>query len=403
MADYDLVFEGGGARCYAFAGALNAFHAAGHTYRRLVGTSGGAVTALLCAAGYTPEELLAAISEKVGGQPRFATFLDQPHAQDFSADDLEKSLTLELFKQLHLPGLPLLGRALLKALLVIPPYCQLFSLVECGGFFAGVKIYEWLRERLAAKGLSPDITFSEFAARTGADLSIVVSDTSEMELLILNHRTAPDCPVAWGARMSLSIPYLWREVVWRQEWGLYRGRAKAGCIMIDGGALSNFPLWLFATDPTDPFISAILGPPPAEAPNLGLFLDEELAVPDAPPPPPLAQLLGKLRTVQRIMRIVETVTVSRDKLTFEYDARAVCYLPALSYAATEFNMTDARREALVAAGRAAMRQHLSPTQLIHRRLTGPPLWAYASQPVPRAASPADSDNTSGNGHSKAGN
>ncbi|HEX8181619.1 MAG TPA: patatin-like phospholipase family protein [Pyrinomonadaceae bacterium] len=381
MAQYDVVFEGGGAKCFAFAGALAEFAAAGHTHRRLVGTSGGAVTALLCAAGYTPQELLAAISAKVNGRPRMAAFLDTPRPQDFSDEVLDNSATLELFKQLRLPGLPALGHALLKGLLHLPPYCELFSLNECGGFFAGVNIYEWLRERLVQKGMSPDITCKDFFAHTGSDLSLIVSDTSELELLILNHRTAPDCPVAWAARSSLSIPYLWREVVWRKEWGLYRGRAKAGSILIDGGALSNFPLWLFAMNPEDPFILEVLGPPPPEVPNLGLFLDDELPVPDAPPPPELAQLLGKLRTAKRIMRIVDTITISRDKLTFEYDAQAVCRLPTLNYSVAEFDMTDARRDALVAAGRAAMHQHLFPTgaRVIPHSPTGPPRWALGSQ------------------------
>ena len=384
MTVFDLVFEGGGAKCYAFAGALDALAEAGHTHRRLVGTSGGAVTALLCAARYTPAELLAALSEKVGGRARTATFLDAPCAQDFNDEEVASSRTMEFFQKLHLPG----GREIIKALLRLPAYCQVFSLVESGGYFAGVKIYEWLRERLMAKGLSPDVTFKELAAQTGADLSLIVSDTTELELLILNHRTAPDCPVAWGARMSLSIPYLWREVVWRKAWGFYRGRRKAGCVMIDGGALSNFPLWLFVTNPDDRFIREVLGPAPGtKAQHLGLFLDDELEVHDAPPPPPLAELIGSLRTARRIARIVDTVTVSRDKLTFEYEPQAVCHLPTLGYGVAEFNMTDARRDALVTAGRAAMQHHLSElTTLKHHRPTGPPRWAFgpASPPLGRA-------------------
>ncbi|HEX8068323.1 MAG TPA: patatin-like phospholipase family protein [Pyrinomonadaceae bacterium] len=382
MAVYDLVFEGGGAKCVAFGGALTEFAAAGHTYGRLVGTSGGAVTAMLCAAGYTPKELLALADEKVAGRPRFATFLDPPSARDFNDEDVDRSLLVELCGRVRLPGV---GRALVKALLAVAPFRQLFSLVECGGFFAGVRIYEWLCERLAAKGLPPGVTFGAFNARTGADLSVVVADSTEMELLILNHRTAPDCPVAWGARMSLGIPFLWREVRWRKEWGLYRGRAKEGCVMIDGGALSNFSLWLFGAKPDDPFVSAVMGPAPA-APvaHLGFYLDDELEVENAPPPPALAQLLGSLRTVQRIMRVVETVSVSRDKITFEYDSQAVCYLPTLSYAVTEFDMTDERRAALVQAGRYAMRKHLHTDRLDRRRLGGPPRWAYGGQPAPRA-------------------
>ena len=46
---YDLVFEGGGAKGIVFVGAMEAFEAAGHTVRRLIGTSAGAINAVLLA------------------------------------------------------------------------------------------------------------------------------------------------------------------------------------------------------------------------------------------------------------------------------------------------------------------------------------------------------------------
>ncbi len=36
----------------------------------------------------------------------------------------------------------------------------------------------------------------------------------------------------------------------------------------------------------------------------------------------------------------------------------ICHLPAKGYGTTEFDMDDARREALIQAGREAMRQYL---------------------------------------------
>ena len=65
MAIFDIVFEGGGAKGTAFVGALEVLFAAGHQHRRLVGTSAGAITAILLGAGYSPKELLEAVTQKL--------------------------------------------------------------------------------------------------------------------------------------------------------------------------------------------------------------------------------------------------------------------------------------------------------------------------------------------------
>src|ERR671939_454727 len=49
------------------------------------------------AAGYAPPELLAAISEKVDGRLRTATFLDPPCAEDFDDAEIAGSRTVEFF------------------------------------------------------------------------------------------------------------------------------------------------------------------------------------------------------------------------------------------------------------------------------------------------------------------
>src|SRR5512139_3427593 len=77
--EYDLVFEGGGAKGVAFVGALKAFERRGHKPRRLIGTSAGSITACLIAAGYSSQENLEALKEKTpDGKPRFTSFMDTP-------------------------------------------------------------------------------------------------------------------------------------------------------------------------------------------------------------------------------------------------------------------------------------------------------------------------------------
>ncbi len=362
---FDIVFEGGGAKGSGFVGALEALQQAGHKHRRLIGTSAGAITATLIAAGYTPRELLAAATERLSnGRPRFSSFMDSPLEGDFTQAQRENSLTMELLRKarLPIPGISVVGsvveRKLLDAFLALPQYRQLFSLVECGGFFSGNKFLEWIREKLAAKGIRPGTTFSDFARQTKQDLSLVVSDTSGMEMLILNHRTAPDCPVEWAVRMSMSIPFVWREVVWKNEWGTYLGRPMAEHVIVDGGVLSNFPIRLIATA-NDPFIQKVMGnTDPLGAGNLGLLIDEKLPVPGAATRPP-PELKDQIRTVQRVSRLVDTMTGAQDNAQIRLHEREICRVPAMGYGTTEFDMDEARLSALIEGGRQAMARHLA--------------------------------------------
>jgi NTE family protein len=372
MAEFDMVFEGGGAKGSAFAGALQVFLERGHKPRRLIGTSAGAITATMLAAGFTPKMMLEATNERLDGKPRFASFMDPPKDDDFSTEEKEKSVTMEIFRKVDLPLVPdfdAVDRAILNALLKSPHYRQLFSFVECGGFFAGNKFLEWVREKLKGVGINPTCTMKSFFEDKGVDLSLVASDTSDVEMLVLNHRTAPDLPLAWAVRMSMSIPFVWREVVWREEWGLYRGRPKVkerdgvkkGNIIVDGGVLSNFPIRLIANEPAgDDLIMAVMGEETvaSTAGNLGLLIDEKIAVPgavDSPKPPRLTQ---HLRTVQRVGRLVDTMTGAQDNMTMALHEHEICRLPAKGYGTTEFDMEAGRLDALINAGREAMTRHL---------------------------------------------
>ena len=106
MAKFDLVFEGGGAKGSVFAGALEVFFGAGHQAARLVGTSAGAITAALLAAGYTPAEMLAAVNEQRNGKPRFATFMDVPEATEFDAQMRAECQLQNALNTVNLPGSP---------------------------------------------------------------------------------------------------------------------------------------------------------------------------------------------------------------------------------------------------------------------------------------------------------
>jgi hypothetical protein len=68
--------------------------------------------------------------------------------------------------------------------------------------------------------------------------------------------------------------------------------------------------------------------------------------------------LAQLQTAQRISRLVDTLTGAHDKMVIEAFEHLVVRLPAKGYGTVEFDMSDARREALIAAGRETMATYL---------------------------------------------
>src|SRR5512139_1480568 len=361
---YDLVFEGGGAKGMVFVGAYEEFAARGHTFGRLLGTSAGAITAALLAAGYTPEEMLGALTEKENGKSVFTGFMGEP--APFTEEEIRASAIRTLLRNVNLKLVPgfiedRLDDVIAEALAENPGARHFFAFVERGGWFAADRFVAWLKTKLDngpwkdGRRQFSGMTMAQFFAATQVDLSVVASDTSDGRLLVLNHRTAPDCPVVWAVRMSMSIPLVWNEVIWAAEWGAYLGRTLTGHAVVDGGVLSNFPIELFISD--EPQVTKVMGPK-QDAAVLGLLIDESLPV------PPVARNRGilvdvnvkpgELRTVQRLTRLIDTMTGAHDKMVIEEFDHLVARLPAAGYGTTEFAMSHERREALVKAGRDSM-------------------------------------------------
>ncbi len=360
--EYDLVFEGGGAKGMVFVGALQVFESFGHTVGRLLGTSAGAITAAMLAAGYRSAEMLEALAEKQNGQPVFAGFLGIPSPFDKSA--IQSSETRAFLRRLNLPWLPdrienELDDRLAEWLASQPSLRCAFSFLERGGWYSADNFLVWLRRRLdsgvwqGAPRRFSGMTLAQFYIATHADLSLVAADTTSAAMLVLNHRTAPDLPLVWAVRMSMSVPLLWQEVVWQSEWGAYRGREMVGHAIVDGGLLSNFPIELFVSN--DETVTAVMGPKKSEN-VLGFLIDESLPVPGAEAAPPAESRisLGDLRAVQRLSNLVNTTLSARDKWVIDAFENRVVRLPARGYGTTEFNMSAERQALLLEAGRQAM-------------------------------------------------
>jgi predicted acylesterase/phospholipase RssA len=361
---YDLVFEGGGAKGMVFVGALQELERRGHTYGRFLGTSAGAIMATFAAAGFTMPEMLTALNEKdAAGVPVFQQFLGRP--RPFTRGEIDSSITRQALQAIDLPGVSDKVEAyvdrIVLYLMTRDEFVHVFSFVERGGWFSADVFVEWAKAKLdqAPPGGQPRNlsrqTFAEFHRSTGRELSLVAADTTDSRMLVLNHRTAPGVPVVWAMRMSMSLPLVWQEVVWQPEWGDYLGRPLAGHRVVDGGLLSNFPIELFLS--TDPHVTALMGHRTSQG-VLGLLIDESLPVVEGAERAASEPAgLSSLPPATRIKGLVDTATQAHDKMVIDAFEQFVCRLPAHGYQTTEFDMTDDRREALVAAGRRAMDQY----------------------------------------------
>ncbi len=203
----NAVFEGGGVRAIGLVGAVHEAERRGIQFHQVAGTSSGAIVASFLAAGYKADAM-----EKMIQQTPFSHFLVR--SPIFNA-------------KLFGPA----ARLLIKK-----------------GLYSGEALEQWVSQKLAAKGIR---TFGDLKPNS---LRIIASDISQGKLLVL-----PDdieqyginpakFPVAKAVRMSTSIPYFFDPVVIRKPVTM---RSKDDdffsqfIYIVDGGLLSNFPLWIF--------------------------------------------------------------------------------------------------------------------------------------------------------------
>lgn len=318
---YDLCFKGGGAKGIAYAGAMRAFEDAGCSARRFVGTSAGAITACLLAAGCSAADLAESSRAKVRGRYEFASFMD-------------------VYR--------------------FPPGCNWLKRIVClerrGGMFLGDAFERWLRRMLSAKDVRyPGCTLVEFAERSGSDLTMVAADATSRRALHLNARTAPDFPLVKAVRASMAIPGVFAEVEPEPWWGGYLGEPLDGHRLVDGGIVSNIPMRLLTSK--DPMVRRIMGDEePGAVPNIALVLDDSRAAPGLALPAPRKRLL---RTPGRAADVVATMMEAHDRMSADSARDEICEIPVGGVGTTEFDMCERKRAALVRSGEAAMKEHLA--------------------------------------------
>ena len=178
---------------------------------------------------------------------------------------------------------------------------------------------------------------------------VIASDVTGRCLLALPQDAAKlgvapdDLNVALAVRMSMSIPIFFEPVRVRNP------QTGQEHIVVDGGVLSGFPIWIFDQD----------GKP--EWPTFGLRLVEpEPAAPlSARLPPAEDRPTGVQAVVDYLKSIVQTMMEAHDRLYIERAnfARTIA-IPTLGVSTTDFDLSRERALELYESGRAAAEDFL---------------------------------------------
>lgn len=280
----DGVFSGGGVKGFAIASAIGEVEKNGFTFGRVAGTSAGSIVAALVAAGYSSEEI--------------AELLEQ--------------LDVSMFKDER------------KSVILPFTFTRWFFIYWRMGLYKGNKIEKWLCEVLAAKGIK---TFSDLPHQA---LRVIASDLTNGRMLVLpddlqKYGISPHSfPVAKAIRMSCSIPYFFEPVKIKTFDGTN--------VVVDGGVLSNFPMWLFDKEHVD-----------KTRPVLGIKLTSKS---------PELQKNHVNNSIKLLEALFETMMSAHDsRYISRKHEKDIIFIPTEGISGINFDLTQKERKYLLDLGR----------------------------------------------------
>jgi NTE family protein len=311
--DADLVLEGGGVKGIGLVGAYSVLRRSGYQFRRVAGTSAGAIVGALVAADM-PAELM----EQTLRQVDYTAFEDES----------------------FLDHLGIVGKSL--------------SVLFEKGIYEGDHLRRWLDNLLVDLGkatfadlrLPPD-PGGTLPPERAYRLVVHTADITRGRLVRLPwdyhlYGLDPDKQrVADAVRASMSIPILYEPVQWK---GLTPDGKKTRSYLVDGGMLSNYPIEVF--DRTD-------GQPP-RWPTFGLKLS-------ARPASPTEEKFDVDGVLSLAKAMVGTMMNFHDQMHID-DPAAVArtvFIDTLDVNATDFHIDPETRSALFDNGRAAATKFLA--------------------------------------------
>nr|WP_289214434.1 patatin-like phospholipase family protein [Halobacillus campisalis] len=280
----DGVFSGGGVKSLAFIGALEVLEKNDYSFQRVAGTSAGAIVACLKAAGYTSEDLRVILEELT-----LENLIDQPFVDQ------------------------------------IFPFSKWIYLYFRMGLYRGNRLEDVLEKWLQKKGIKT------FAHLPEGELKIVCSDLTLGRMVVIPddlkevYGIDPNTfSVAKAARISATLPYFFMPVK------LHGKKGKS--ILVDGGVLSNFPIWLFENEHGR-----------RKRPIIGMQLSD--------PPDHLPEKRIK-NAIEMFQALFNTMKQAHDaRYISASKSRDIIFIPVKGVETTDFHLSTKHKEMLIDLGR----------------------------------------------------
>lgn len=190
----NIVFEGGGSKGIAYAGAVAELERVGimKNIKRFAGASAGSMSAAMLSIGYTADEV-----------KQFLCIDFRPYFLDAKCGGCS-----------FLP-----------------------NMLNHFGWHPARRYFEWFGDRLDEKVGNRDITFEDLYKLNGKELCIIVTNLNQMDAEYCHVKTTPKMTIRTAVRMSMAIPGIFCAVQYR----------RFGTIShyVDGGMICNYPIHCF--------------------------------------------------------------------------------------------------------------------------------------------------------------
>ena len=291
----NLIFEGGGVKGAAYAGAIQVFHEHGllKNIEHVAGTSAGSITAALLAVGAGSKGLTESILDS-----NFNQFIYDPGSK-----------LMDIYRL----------------------FCHY-------GIHSGNSFSKILKGYIKQYTGDPNLTFAQLEERVKAEphkfkhLSVVASNITTQNIEIFDSKRTPDIPIWKAVRCSMSIPFIFEPYIIDNNY------------YVDGGLGMVYPIDIYDIKKTD-------GEDILNLETLGFYLEPKNQINT----PGFKPKKTKVNSIKSAAEAIANFLLknANSKYVHPEDKKRTVFIDDLGISATDFSISKENIKRLIESGKEA--------------------------------------------------